>query len=83
MLSLKYYRIVHKVDKKDYQHSLQTYQEIDKNDFRHQLYAVKVKPATEPSDLQELCPSSASISEFDNNKEIVPERKCRQPRQRE
>ena len=82
MLSLKYYGIVHKLDRIDYVHSLRMYQEIDKNDFRHQLYAVRMKP-TEPSDLQEFRPSGAAISKFDDKEEIVLERKRRQPRRRD
>ena len=78
MLSLKYYGIVHQVDRRDYTRSLQTYQEIDKNDFRHRTYTV-VKSIAEPS--QPLRPSTAAISEFDDDEEIIPERNRRQPRQ--
>ena len=41
-----------------------------------------MKPA-EPSYLQEFHPFSAAILEFDDEEEIVPERKRRQPRQRD
>ena len=75
MLSLKYYSIVHKMEMKDYMQSLQTYQEIDKNDFWHHMYAITVKPTAEPSDLHEFRPSSAGISEFNNEEEIVLEKK--------
>jgi len=61
MLSLKYYGIVHKLERKDYEHSLQTYQEIDKNDFRHHLYAIKVNPRATPWNLQEFRPSAGGI----------------------
>ena len=79
MLSLKYYDIVHKVETEDYTQSLQSNQEINKNDFRHLIYAITVKPTVEPSDVHEFCPSSAGKSEFDDDEEIVPERKRRQP----
>ena len=41
-----------------------------------------MKPA-EPSDLREFRPFGAAISKFDDEEEIVPERKCRQPRWRD
>ena len=45
--------------------------------------AIKVKPAAEPSDLYEFYHSSVCISEFDDEEEIVPERKRRQIRRRD
>jgi hypothetical protein len=83
MLSLKYYGIVHQVERTDYQLSLNTYQELDKNDFRHHLYATKVNPAAPPSDLEEFRPSTAGISEFDDEDEIAPTKKRKQSRGRE
>jgi hypothetical protein len=78
MLSLKYYGIVHKADTEDYMQSLRVHDELDKNDFQQHMYAVRVKPTAEPSDLQEFHPSSAAISEFDDDEEIVPDRKRKQ-----
>jgi hypothetical protein len=69
MLSLKYYGIVHKADTEDYMQSLRVNNELDKNDFRQHMYAVRVKPTAEPSDLHEFRPSSAAISEFDDDEE--------------
>jgi hypothetical protein len=83
MLSLKYYGIVHKADTEDYMQSLRVHDELDKNDFRQHMYAVRVKPTSEPSDLHEFRPSSAAISEFDDDEEIVPDRKCKQQRGRD
>jgi hypothetical protein len=78
MLSLKYYGIVHKADTEDYMQSLRVHDELDKNDFRQHMYVVRVKPTAEPSDLHEFCPSSAAISEFDDDEEIVPKRSRKQ-----
>jgi hypothetical protein len=78
ILSLKYYGNVYKVDTKDYMQSLRVNDELNKNDFRQHMYAVKVKPTAEPSDLHECRPSSAAISEFDDDEEIVRERRCKQ-----
>jgi hypothetical protein len=78
MLSLKYYGIVHKADTEDYMQSLRVHDELDKNDFRQHMYAVRVKPTAEPSDLHEFRPSSTTISEFDDDEEIVPERRRKQ-----
>jgi hypothetical protein len=83
MLSLKYYGIVHKADTENYMQSLQLHDELDKNDFRQHMYAIRVKPTAEPSDLQEFRPSSAAISEFDDDEEIVPDRKRKQQRTRD
>jgi hypothetical protein len=47
------------------------------------MYAVRVKPTAEPSDLHEFRPSSAAISEFDDDEEIVPDRKRKQQRARD
>jgi hypothetical protein len=49
MLSLKYYKIVHKADTKDYIKSLRAANELDKNDFRYSTYAVKLKLSVELS----------------------------------
>jgi hypothetical protein len=78
MLSLKYYGIVHKADTEDYMQSLQVHDELNRNDFRQHMYVVRVKPTAEPSDLHEFRPSSAVISEFDDDEEIVPERRRKQ-----
>jgi hypothetical protein len=83
MLSLKYYGIVHKADTEDYMQSLRVHDELDKNDFRQHMYAVRVKPIAEPSNLHEFHPSSAAISEFDDDEEIVPDRKRKQQRGRD
>jgi hypothetical protein len=83
MLSLKYYGIVHKADTEDYMQSLRVHDELDKNDFRQHMYAVRVKPTTKPSDLHEFRPSSAAISEFNDDEEIVLERRCKQQRERD
>jgi hypothetical protein len=42
-----------------------------------------VKLTAEPSDLHEFRPSSAAILEFDDDEEIVLERKCKQQRGRD
>jgi hypothetical protein len=83
MLSLKYYGIVHKADTEDYMQSLRVHDELDKNDFRQHMYAVRVKLTAEPSDLHEFRPSSAAISEFNDDEEIVPDRKRKQQRGRD
>jgi hypothetical protein len=80
MLSLKYYGIVHKADTEDYMQSLRVHDELDKNNFRQHMYAIRMKPTAEPSDLHEFHPSSAAISEFDDDVEIVLERKRKQQR---
>jgi hypothetical protein len=43
MLSLRYYKIVHKVDTKYYMQSLRDTDKLDKNDFCHLTYAVEIK----------------------------------------
>jgi hypothetical protein len=80
MLSLKYYGIVHKADTEDYMQSLRVNDELDKNDFRQHMYVVRVKSTAKPFDLHEFHPSSAAISEFDDDVEIVLERKRKQQR---
>jgi uncharacterized protein YjbK len=75
MLSLKYYGIVHKVEMEDYMQSLQSNYELDKNDFRQHMYAIRVKSTAKPSDLHEFRPSSVAILEFDDDEEILPERR--------
>ena len=58
--------------------SLRVNDELDKNDFWQHMYAVRMKPTTEPSDLHEFCPSSATISKFDDDEKTVLDRKCKQ-----
>jgi hypothetical protein len=42
------------------------------------MYAVRVKATAKPSDLHEFHPSSAAISEFDDDEEIISERREKQ-----
>ena len=83
MLSLKYYGIVHKADMKDYMQSLQVNNEHDINDFRQHMYVVRVKPTVKPSDLNEFHPTSVAISKFNDDEEIISEKKCKQQRGRD
>ena len=63
--------------------SLRVNNELDKNDFRQHMYAIRIKPIVKPSNLHEFSPSSATILEFDDNEEIVSERKRKQERKRD
>ena len=47
MLSLKYYRVVHRVDVDNYMQSLRSAQELNKNDFWHLMCVVRAKNTEE------------------------------------
>jgi hypothetical protein len=81
MLSLKYYRVVHRADTKDYMQSLQSKEELDKNDFRHLMYAVRTKSTNEGPGLPEIRRTADAISEFDDDEEVQDQR-ATQPQRR-
>ena len=58
--------------------SLRVNDELNKNNFQQHMYVVRVKPTAKPFDLHEFFPSSAVILEFDDDEEIVLDKKLRQ-----